>query len=371
MTALDPRALAIDADVAKAHTLPAAWYVRPESEALERDRVFARTWQYAIGAAAVEAPGSYATVEVAGRPIVVVRDEARTLRAFYNVCRHRAGPVATGAGACKALKCAYHGWTYGLDGALKFTPEAKDIACFDKGDFGLVPVAVDAFGPFVFVRLSIDGPSLAEFLGEIVPETQALPLGRMRFYTRRVYEIACNWKVYVDNYLEGYHIPQVHPGLFQELSYPEYKVEVQRFHSKQHAPVRKPQGSLYTRGLDDGAAPVALYYWVFPNLMLNVYPDNVQVNVILPLGSGRTATVFDWYVLTPDDPRAAEDFAASLAFSDVIQKEDIGICEHVQKGLASGAYDTGRFAPQKETGVHHFHSLMVEFLQSSSRGGAP
>lgn len=358
------RSLSIDPNIAAATTLSADWYVEPSALALEQKHVFGDTWQYATGVEQLQKPGTFVALEIADRPIVLVRDLEGVLRGFYNVCRHRAGPVASGAGTCQALKCAYHGWTYGLDGQLKFTPELKGIECFEKGDFSLIPIAVDTFGPFVFVNLGRGTPSLADVLGKIPAETDVLPLKHMRFYKRHVYELNCNWKVYVDNYLEGYHIPLVHPGLFRELSYPDYRVEVERYYSKQHAPVRNKGDSLYRRSLPEGAEPVALYYWVFPNLMFNIYPDNVQINTILPLSHNRTATVFEWYLLDPERPDAAKEFADSLAFSDLVQQEDITICEQVQKGLSSGAYSAGRYAPTKEMGVHHFHSLLAEYLQN-------
>lgn len=365
---LDPSTLAIDPDISRAATLPAAWYVDPSSLPLEKERIFATTWQYATALTKLSQPGSYMTLEIAGIPVVLIRDHEGRLKGFHNVCRHRAGPVAVGEGQIQALKCAYHGWTYGLDGALKFTPEMKGVECFDKADFGLAPVDVDTYGPFIFCRLRPGGPRLAEYLGAIPAETAKLPLAQMRLHKRLTYELSCNWKVYVDNYLEGYHIPQVHPELFRMLSYPEYRVETHRYYSKQYAPIKPAGAALYTRNLPAGQEPEALYYWVFPNLMFNIYPDNVQINAILPIDHQRTATVFEWYLLDPDRPNAAEEFAASLAFSDLVQKEDIMICEHVQKGLGSKVYDKGRFAPARENGVHHFHSLVAEFLQG--KGGS-
>src|SRR5262249_48965812 len=154
-------------------------------------------------------------------------------------------------------------------------------------------------------------------------------------------------KVYIDNYLEGYHIPQIHPGLMRELDYSQYRTECFRWYSKQHAPIRNKQDSLYRRNLDAGAEAQALYYWVFPNLMLNIYPDNIQINVIIPTGPQTVATVFEWYILDPESPAAAADFAKSLAFSDLVQKEDIFICEAVQRGLASRSYDRGRFSVER------------------------
>lgn len=360
---MKPTTFAFQPDVSLATTIPADWYTQPSALDLDRERIFYRTWQLVGRVAQVSAPGDFFTCTVTDEPIVVARATDGALHAFYNVCRHRAGPVAQGAGNRKALQCRYHGWTYGLDGRLLTTPEFEGVRCFEKADNGLAPVRVDTWGPFVFVNLDAHAPSLRETLGAIPDETSHLPLDRMAFYKRVDYEIACNWKVYVDNYLEGYHIPLAHPSLFKEIDYSAYRVETARFYSKQYAPIRPKPDSLYRRNLAPTADAQALYYWVFPNLMLNLYPDNLQINIILPLGHDRTLTIFEWYLLDAEHPQAAENFAQSFAFSDLVQQEDIEICEAVQQRLKSRSYDVGRFSALRENGVHHFHGLLCEFLQ--------
>ncbi|MBX0328634.1 Rieske 2Fe-2S domain-containing protein [Oscillochloris sp. ZM17-4] len=330
---------------------------------LEQERIFGRTWQLVGRAEQLQLPGDFITCQVVDEPIVVTRDGVGQLHAFYNVCRHRAGSVAEGCGNRKTLQCQYHAWTYGLDGRLLNTPEWEGVENFERADYGLRPVQVDTWGPFVFVNLDPQAPPLGEVLGAIPAETAHMPLGRMGFYKRIDYEIACNWKVYVDNYLEGYHIPPAHPGLFKEIDYKQYRVETFRHYSKQHAPIREKPDSLYMRHLEDGAPAQALYYWAFPNLMLNIYPDNLQINIILPLGPDRTVTIFEWYVLDADRPDVAEEFHKSFKFSDLIQKEDIDICESVQRRLRSRSYSTGRYSLLRENGVHHFHGLLAEYLQ--------
>lgn len=349
-------------DLATAATIPARWYLDPAALEREKERIFSRTWQLVGRVEQVRAGGDFFTCAVLDEPLVVTRATDGGLHAFYNVCRHRAGPVAIDAGNRKSLQCRYHGWTYGLDGRLLTTPEFDGVRCFEKAQNGLRPVRVETWGPFVFVNLDDDAPPLREFLGAIPDETADMPLDHMGFYKRVDYEIACNWKVYVDNYLEGYHIPMAHPGLFKEIDYNAYRVETARYYSKQYAPIRPKPDSLYRRNLEADADARALYYWVFPNLMLNIYPDNVQINIILPLGPDRTVTIFEWYVLDVDRPEVAEDFARSFAFSDLVQQEDIEICEVVQKGLRSRSYDVGRFSVLRENGVHHFHGLVSEFL---------
>jgi choline monooxygenase len=247
----------------------------------------------------------------------------------------------------------------------------EDTEDFDKADFGLVPVQVDRWGPFVFVNLGnvASAPSLAEVMGAIPAEVAAAgyDVERMRLVERREYVIECNWKVYVDNYLEGYHLPIAHPQLFKELDYDAYRVEEFRYYSKQHAPIRelKPGEQL---GVDrrylrqPGSEDSALYYWLFPNTMFNIYQDNMSSNVILPLGADRTLTIFEWYFADPGTGAGWESMQQTIAFSDEIQQEDIVICEQVQRGLRSRAYDTGRFSARRENGVYHFQNLVREFL---------
>ena len=204
-------------DLAEATTIPASWYVDPAMLPLEKARIFGNTWQIVGRLDQLQKPGDFFTCQVVDEPLVITRATDGTIHAFYNVCRHRAGVVADGSGNRKALQCSYHGWTYSLDGRLLTTPEFEGVRCFDKAANGLVPVLVDTWGPFIFVNLDPQALPLHDILGAIPAETQHMPLTRMGYYKRIDYEIACNWKVYVDNYLEGYHIPLAHPGWDKEM----------------------------------------------------------------------------------------------------------------------------------------------------------
>lgn len=358
------RAFQFEPNLARAATLPAEWYVDPAFLEAEKEAIFWRTWQVVGQAEDVRRPGDFFAAEVAGEPVVVTRTEAGDLRAFVNVCRHRASLVALGKGNRKTLQCPYHGWTYGLDGRLLTAPEFEGVEGFDLADCRLPEIRAEVWGPLVFVNLDPQAAPLADTLREILPETAGLPLAEMRLVERRDYIVQCNWKTYVDNYLEGYHIPMAHPGLYRELDYARYRVETFRYHSKQIAPLRPVKGTGAGRRYTEVAPDEeVLYYWVFPNLMLNIYPDNFSVNLVLPLEAERTLTVFEWYFHEEGSGEAWEGLQQGIAFSDEIQREDIEICEAVQKGLRSRSYSQGRFSVQRENGVHHFHGLVVEALR--------
>ena len=353
-----------DPNIANAATIPARLYTDPVYLELERERIFARTWQLVGRTEQVAQTGEFFTTEVAGESLVVLRD-GDALRAFHNVCLHRAGPVAYGCGKRQTLQCKYHGWTYDLQGNLLRAPEMEGVERFSPAQMHLQPVQVATWGPLVFVNVDPKAPALDVFLEDIPERAAHFHPERMRWVMRKDYEIACNWKVYVDNYLEGYHLPVVHPGLHKELDYDQYRVEPHRYYSLQHAPLRPvpPHLAAQRQYVPNAAEDQAQYYWLFPNTMLNVYLGQVQTNVVLPMGNERCKVVFEWFALEPPaDPATDPAWSKLVAFSDEIQAEDIEICESVQKNLHSRVYDRGRYSVKRENGVHHFHSLLHEFM---------
>jgi len=352
----------VDERLAAAATIPSACYTGARWLAAENDRIFARTWQLVAHEEDLAAPGSFVTAEVAGEPLLVVRGDDGALRALSNVCRHRAGPVAAGAGTCRAFRCGYHGWSYALDGRLLAAPEFDGVEAFRREEIALPRFRVDAWMGLVFAALDPGVEPLAGTLDALTGLPLRRPLPGMRRAHRKEWVVECNWKVYVDNYLEGYHIPIVHPGLFRELDYARYATETRRLYSIQHAPVRPSAPGRIRSAAGDEAE----YYWIYPNLMLNVYPDNFSTNVILPLGPERTVTVFEWFFRDPEAPETRKTVEETVAFSDEIQREDIAICEAVQRGLRSRTYDRGRYSVKRENGVHHFHRLYA-----ATMGGGP
>lgn len=370
-----PLHLDVNERIESAQTLASKFYTDPAILDIEKARIFRRTWQLAgtLGQdcgeingvkRTISDPETFFTAEVVGEPVVVVRDKQGTLRAFSNVCRHRAGPIALGSGCKNVLRCAYHGWTYTLDGRLIGTPDVDGVEFFDRSTMGMFPLRLETWGQFMFVNFDPNAVSLSAYLGKIPEQARGFQFEGLQLAERRDYVINCNWKVYVDNYLEGYHIPIAHPGLMREIDYAQYRTDTYRYHSQQFAPIRAMKSEdaaerLYEPGI---GLQEALYFWIFPNLMLNIYPDNIQTNVIVPLSHDKTLTIFEWFFHDVVSENSRERIKRSIAFSDEVQQEDVGLCEHVQRGLRSSTYDRGRYSVKRENGVHHFHMLLGEFL---------
>jgi choline monooxygenase len=353
----------------RAHTIPSVWYFDPEIYAAECRAVFRSTWQVAGRLDLVAGPGSYCTIEIAGEPIVVVRGPDGVLRAFANVCRHRAARVMNEPeGQATRLRCRYHGWTYDLTGCLRGAPEFEGVTDFSKEEQGLVALEADSWGPLVWVRQQRPADSrpcsLPAFLDPLPEQAAALGLKGLRFVERRHYELACNWKVFVDNYLDGgYHVNTVHPGLAGALDYSRYRTQIAGNTSVQISPLKTPDGAsaaASTARVRPGDN--AYYWWVFPNFMINIYAGIMDTNLVLPLGPERCRVIFDFYFAETEGEAARRFIADSIAVSHQIQMEDAGICEEVQKGLASSSYSTGRFSVRREAAGYHFHKLLAQSL---------
>jgi choline monooxygenase len=338
-----------------AYTIPAAWYVDERIERLERDQVFGSNW-IAVGRVdqAAEA-GQFFTFDLAGEPLIIVRGADHQLRAFYNVCRHHAAAVATApCGVAQHLRCPYHGWTYGLDGSLKGTPEFTGVCNFDREANGLVPVQVAAWEKFIFVNLNPEAAPLESQLDDL---PQRISVARLRFFTRKTYTLACNWKVYVDNYLDGgYHVPHLHKALNSVLDYKEYTIENGTHYALQSSPMVASQDASVAQTRTGDRAD---YYWLYPNFMINLYQGVMDTNLVLPLGREKCLVVFDFF-FADTSPEYNEE---SVAVSDRVQAEDVDICESVQRGLHSRAYNAGRLSVRRETGEHLFHRLLAHDLK--------
>ena len=327
-------------------TLPWAWYADPGQLSRERELIFAPSWQYVGHLGLVAEPGSYAAVQAGHVPVVLVRDRDGTLRAFVNVCRHRGHPVADGAGRRETLQCRYHGWTYGLDGALRAAPRSAREPGFDADGIALRPVALDTWGPLVFVNPSLDVP-LAEALGRL-PES--VPLDGLEFRFRDEFEVAANWKVVCENYLECYHCPTAHPGFSRlvDVSPDAYRLEADGRVLSQFGPER-----------ETGA--LGSFHFVWPNLTLNVWPGepNLSIGPVVPLEPGRTWRFLDYFFA----PGADETWVRELLELDAqVGGEDRALVEAVQRGVSSGLIEHGRLLPESERLVARFQGLVADAL---------
>ncbi|MDX6383018.1 MAG: choline monooxygenase [Blastocatellia bacterium] len=360
------------ASLAEASTIPASWYTDQRVFDLEQQAVFTNSWQVAARLDQVRRPGQYVTTEVAGGPIVVVRGSDGELRAFFNVCRHHAAAVMTEAeGRATQMRCPYHGWTYSLEGELKGTPDFSGVCNFERAANGLLPVEIATWEQWVFVRLnaqqnpSLDksSPSLTDFLGtDLIRQSESLGLANVHWLERRRYVLNCNWKVFIDNYLDGgYHVPHLHKGLDSVLDYSRYTIENGAHFCLQSSPIVSPEDNDEVRAVRTGQR--ALYYWLYPNFMMNYYEGVLDTNLVRPVALDRTEVVFDFYFADVSDA-ARERNLASIDLGDRIQREDLEICESVQRGLNSRAYQAGRLSERREAGEHLFHRLLWADLKS-------
>ena len=343
----------------RAFTIPSSWYVDKNLYELELKTVFSNTWQLAARVDQLQQSGQYVTTDVAGEPIVVVRGNDGVLRAFFNVCRHHAAAVMTEPeGKAAQLRCPYHGWTYSLEGELKGTPDFSGVCDFDRARNGLAPLELAEWENWVFVKLSPGNPPLADFLtGDLTDQIKTLRLTELHWFERRHYHFDCNWKVFVDNYLDGgYHVPYLHKGLDSVLDYRNYAIENGARHCLQWSPIVSEGAEAQTGAVRKGER--ALYYWIYPNFMINWYDGVMDTNLVVPRGVDHTEVIFDFYFPDVVSEAARARNAASVAVGQRIQDEDVAICKSVQRGLNSRAYHAGRLSVRREAGEHLFHRLL-------------
>jgi choline monooxygenase len=353
------------APLSQASTIPAAWYIDPRIAELERLSVFSKTWQLVARTEQVKTAGQFVSTRVAGEPIVIVRGSDGALRAFYNVCRHHAAAVVTeSCGQASLLHCPYHGWNYGLDGSLKGMPEFEGVENFDRAQNGLVPIRVETWECFVFINLDNHAAPLAEFLGGLVSRMAPLGISKLHYFDRRTYDINCNWKVFVDNYLDGgYHVPHLHKGLNSVLDYKQYTIENEDRYCLQSSPMVSSDTDAATGAARKGDR--AWYFWQHPNLMINCYEGYMDTNLVIPVDVDHCHVIFDFYFGDISDARRDYN-EQSVNVGNRVQEEDLGICEDVQRGLKSRAYRAGRLSVRREAGEQLFHRLLAADLKRGS-----
>ena len=370
MERLIDNAQEIRESLAAGMTLPASWYSDADMIRLEQEAIFKRSWQYAGPAERVAEPGDWFTCYAGTIPIVVTRDKSGTVNAFVNVCRHRGHVVASGTGHRASLQCPYHAWTYELDGTLRKAPRSEREEGFDADAFSLLPVQIDALGPLLFVNPDIEASALADALGPLPEHFEAagLDLDRLRFRVRREWEIAADWKIAVENYLECYHCPVAHPGFSKviDVDPDAYLLSSDGLVSSQFG---TPRASILSGNGEPpydphGDVKQAQYHLLWPNTTINIEfgPGNLSIDATRPDGPGRSrgATDYFYYEEVPDDTAQA-----MMQFGIQVGNEDAALVESVQAGLNTGMVPQGRLLLSSEHLIQHFQKLVFDALTRS------
>jgi carnitine monooxygenase subunit len=355
-------------DPGRSMSLRADAYVGAKWHAADLEAIFARSWQLVCHVEKVDAPGRYVTATVATMPIAVVRDRDGGLRAFYNVCKHRAHELLSGAGEARNIVCPYHAWTYDLDGSLRAARRAPNLSVSDRSEICLDQVLVEEFGGFVYVNLDPSAAPLARQAPDLAAEIArwAPDVDRLTHVKRLHYDVATNWKNVIDNFLECYHCHIAHKEFVDLVDMSTYEVRTHGIWSSHFAEAGKTANAAY----DVSGATVTEHavWWLWPNTCLLRYPGrgNFMVFQVLPDGPERTVETWDFYLESADLTAAEQESVRYI--DDVLQPQDIRLVESVQRGMRTPAFDQGRIVYDaahagsglSEHGVHHFHGLVLD-----------
>ena len=348
-------------------TLPAGWYADDAVWTLERERIFARTWQYAGRTDQVREPGSFFVTQAGHIPIVVVRGKDDTLRGFVNVCRHRGHPVMSGEGCRETLQCPYHAWTYDLDGSLRRAPRAEREASFDASGLSLRPVSVDTWGPFVFVNPDPEASPLAETIGDLpaLIAESGVDLDCVRFHSHHEWEIKSNWKVAIENFLECYHCPVAHPGFSKviDVDPDSYALTISAAYSSQVGQIRPSAlaGNGKAPYVPRGDVTQAQYHFLWPNTTIDIEagPMNIALERWVPTGLRTTVEVTEYFFAEDVTEERAQEV---IAFGTQVGEEDLALCESVQAGLDTRMVPQGRLMLESEQLIHDFQRKVAAAL---------
>jgi Rieske 2Fe-2S family protein len=354
----------------EARTLPAEAYLSADVLAWERRHLFEASWVCAGRADRLSRPGDQLAVRVGDEGVLLVRGGDRSLRGFFNVCRHRGHELLEPGASTnlRAIKCPYHAWVYSLDGVLAGAPRFGDVPSFAKADFPLIGARVAEWHGWVFVNVSADAPPFDEHVGNL--EDLVAPWRPERLFVAESHEyvVDANWKGITENYHECYHCPSIHPELCEVT--PTDSGENFRHDGcwvggsmelKEHAETMSLSGQsrgVRIPGLTDKQAREVYYLGLFPNLLISLHPDYVMTHRIEPVAPGRTRVECAW--LFPAEARQRQDFDPGYAseFWDITNREDWRACESVQRGLRSRGHRPGPFA-WSEDEVHAFMAMIA------------
>ncbi len=360
-------------NASKSFSLRKEAYVQEAWHNVDLKEIIGRTWQWVCHVEKFRTPGSYVTIEIAGHPIAVVRDREGVLRAFYNVCKHRAHQLLSGEGETSRIMCPYHAWVYKLDGQLVRAPHTETLEEFEPKEICLDQVQVEEFCGFVYVNLDPSAKPLREVSGDLETEIRhwAPDIEDLTFGHRLTYDIKSNWKNVVDNFLECYHCPTAHKDFCELVDMDTYKVTTHGIYSSHMADAGKSANSAYD--VSNATVKTHAVWWLWPNTCIMRYPGRSSMIIlnIIPAGPDRTLETYDFFFETPE-PNEAE-LEAIRYLDEVLQAEDIAIVESVQKGMNTPAFESGRIvndpdgSGMSEHAVHHFHGLVLAAYAAAHR----
>ena len=333
----------IHPEIEKAHTLPADFYRNPEVFERLKEEVFMKSWQWIGDETLVKLEGQvYPFTLLDGyltEPVVLTKEKGGALHCLSNVCTHRGNVVCHHPSSEKKLLCKYHGRRFGLDGQFEFMPEFKEAENFPKPSDSLHQFPLKKLGPWLFMGLN-PAFDIQSTLDHMLDRVGFLPLNEFKFDPKRSqdYLVDAHWSLYCDNYLEGFHIPFVHPDLNSVLDYGTYETVLYDHMNLQIGFAEGAEDTFdFPEGhMDEGKLIAAYYFWVFPNIMFNFYPWGLSINVVKPMSLNRTKVSFVSYVY--DESKLDQGAGALL---DKVEREDEFVVEGVQKGINSRFYQAG------------------------------
>jgi len=358
--------LFVDENIRKAETLPSEFYTDKDYFELSKKKIFSSTWQF-IGDSSVmrlqeQLVPKFFLEGFINEPILLVRDKDDKLGCVSNVCTHRGNILVDGSCTDSQIRCRYHGRRFKLNGDFISMPEFEGVENFPSQKDNLAKVPFGTWEQFLFASIT---PSIAleEAIGEMKKRLSWLPLHEFKHdnVRSRDYLVKSNWALYCENYLEGFHIPFIHQSLNAAVDYSSYSTELFRYSSLQLALSKGGEEIFHppTTSPDHGKNVAAYYWWIFPNVMFNFYPWGLSINIVRPLGPELTKVSFLTYVY--DETKLERGAGSQL---DKVEREDESVVEDVQRGVKSSFYTSGRYSPTKETGTHHFHRLICEFMNA-------
>lgn len=353
-------------DIAKAKTISTDFYLKPEFFEASREKIFAKTWQLIGDTDQVKDPGWVTPVNFLEKyidePLVLSKDKEGHLHCLSNVCTHRGNLLIEKPCKLHDIRCKYHGRRFNLNGDFLSMPEFKEVENFPTASDNLTRLPLFVWNKWIFTSLS-PAMQAQDFFQEMNQRVGWMPFDQFVFRPdhSRDYIIEANWALYCENYLEGFHIPFVHAGLNSVIDYGNYTTELYRFSNLQLGIAKESDELVFdlpSTSVDYGKKVAGYYFWVFPNMMFNFYPWGLSINIVKPLGISKTKVSFLSYVW--DENKLRQGAGANL---HQVEMEDEDVVQNVQKGIRSRFYNSGRYSVKRETGTHHFHRLLAEFMQ--------